>query len=303
MRKFGVDSGALLKLEYVKLYGSNDFVGDFESLKNEQSNVTLLALEEGLTLQVDGERFELKSPHVTFFGRWVTLSAIIAPTMKEVRFRFDLANKMTDIRFFKDKPVRGMRAGPRDLEIRYRSGRAGDRVFSVYRDKLDRSRLLGDARLLSFPEIGVGRFLGEISPMAAHYVRSRLASSAHTARWSREKGDISEEIQANMLQASEKWIEIARHPFSTGERVYDSSRFGPDSLMRWKSSGELCYFEFKWWERFRGQALTDARRQASANLRNYPLYHDQRVTGTFASILDWDTRSTNMEMFTNQIML
>jgi hypothetical protein len=269
--KCGADGGDLLRLRYIKPYEPSDFVKDFESLKKEHSNVTLLCQEEVLALWVDSERFELKSPRISFFGRLVTLSAIVVPTMKEVRFRFNLDDKIRGIRFFKDKRVSGMRANPRALEICYRSGTDGDRVFSVYRDKLDKSRVLGDMRLLSFPETGVGSFWSTISPAAAQYVRSRLASSARTSRWSREEGDISEEIQANLLQVSEKWIEIARHPFSTGERAYDSSRFGPDSLMRWRPSGELCYFEFKWWGPSVGKRSPmqgGKRRQTSATIRH-----------------------------------
>jgi hypothetical protein len=71
--------------------------------------------------------------------------------------------------------------------------------------------------------------------------------------------------------------------------------------MRSKETGEFCYFEFKWWEHFPERALYDAREQAAANLRDYPSYLDQKVTKTFAAILDWDTRDTRMEMFTNQI--
>jgi hypothetical protein len=91
-------------------------------------------------------------------------------------------------------------------------------------------------------------------------------------------------------------------PFSMGWKLYDSSRFGPDNLMRWKASNELCYFEFKWWERFPKVAVSDARRQALANLRDYPFYHGRRVTRSFAAILDWDSRYLAMSVLVRQIV-
>jgi hypothetical protein len=165
MQKLRANPGDMLKLEEVKLYQPSDFARDFQSRRRETfSNIDLLCQgDDQLALQVDGKRFGLRAPRLSFFGQEVTLDAVIEPTTKEVRFRFD-RNNATDMRFFKDKPIHGMSLGSHGLEIFYRSGPNDDRIFRIYLDKLDKNLLLGGMRLLSFPKIGTGHFHGEIDP-------------------------------------------------------------------------------------------------------------------------------------------
>jgi hypothetical protein len=192
--------------------------------------------------------------------------------------------------------IRTINASAEGLEIKYHRGRDDERVFRIYLDRFDRNILQDKIKLISVPESGEGDYYAEVDPRVGEYVRSRLAAASGTSRWSREKGDIAEEILCYLLSMSTLWEDIARHPYGKGWKLYESNNRGPDTLHRFKVSGELCYFEFKWWEKFRRKACMDARKQALAYLLKHPYLGKRRVTGAYIGILDWDTRRSMINL-------
>jgi hypothetical protein len=98
-----------------------------------------------------------------------------------------------------------------------------------------------------------------------------------------EKGRISEEIQRRLVLLTGEWDEVANHP----------TQYGSDNLQRSKASKELYYFEFKW-EQSRPlvQTYAEASAQAIRDYHKRPYHEEERVTGAYVGLLDWDGGST-----------
>lgn len=301
LNKTWASSGDILRLVDMKTYTIDDFLKDFEEYKGDSfSNVTLSDNEKGTGITVDGEHFQLSEPRLNSFGLKVILTATIEPTTKEIRFRFD--GFRIDCRLFIDKRIRKMKGSKGELEIQYRSGPGDYRVFHVYLDRFGRDSVSDQLKLVSFPCNGTGHYIAEVTPKFAKYVRSRLASSSGTFRWSREKGDISEAIISSVLGLSGLWQEASYHPSNQRNwKLFESNKPGPDSVQRFLPNFELDYFESKWWERFLKEALRDARRQVLYYHAHNPYFEGQKVSGAFVAILRWDTRSTIMDTYIEKV--
>lgn len=297
----GAAAGDIFRLLRVRRYQIDDFVKDFRDWRGHPfSNVGLAADMKRVFMTVDGRRFVISAPHLTAFGLEVAMTGRIEPTMKEVTFRSD--GSAIEGSFFAYKKIVRMRALNEGLEIVYHTGPGDERTFHVYLDRFDKSRLYGQLKLVSPPHTATGHYLAEVAPEFAAYVRSRLASSSGTFRWSREKGDIAEEVVCKILELSGFWKEVARHPFDGGGwKLYDSNKLGPDSVLRLMTARQLSYFELKWWEKFKHQALRDARKQVAEDLLLHPCFRGERVGGAFIGILEWDTRRTEMKVFVERV--
>jgi hypothetical protein len=97
-----------------------------------------------------------------------------------------------------------------------------------------------------------------------------------------------------LLKLTGQWEEVAYHPRETFWRAHESRKLGPDSLQRHKTSGKLCYFEFKWgwnWE------LTHhaAEFQAMKYLMAHPRYRSEKIAGAYMGILQWNIASDRFE--------
>ncbi len=96
------------------------------------------------------------------------------------------------------------------------------------------------------------------------------------------------------------WEEVAYHPFENGWRAHESRKTGPDSLQRFKVSGELYYFEFKWdqhWE------LTHhvAEHQTMKYIIEHPRYESEKIAGAYIGILQWDTDANKLRLHVRRV--
>jgi hypothetical protein len=133
-------------------------------------------------------------------------------------------------------------------------------------------------------------------------VRARFSQIYGKERLAREKGDISEEIARCMLSMSGHWDEVADHPFAI--RGEGSRRRGPDSLQRLRSSGELHYFEFKWWSpEVEALARLEAKRQALRDCINHPTYKGEKIVGAYIGLLEWDVRRNEIRLDVERVLL
>ena len=101
---------------------------------------------------------------------------------------------------------------------------------------------------------------------------------------------------------SGQWNEIADHPFAIGGE--GSRRRGPDSLQRLRSSGELYYFEFKWWNpKVEALARFEAERQALRDCIDHPTYKGENIVGAYIGLLEWDVRSEEIRLKVERVLL
>jgi hypothetical protein len=105
-----------------------------------------------------------------------------------------------------------------------------------------------------------------------------------------------------MLSMGSQWDEVADHPFAIkGE---GSRRRGPDSLQRLRSSGELYYLEFKWWNtEIQELARFEAEHQALRDCINHPTYKGENIAGAYIGLLEWDVRSKEIRLKVERVLL
>lgn len=133
-------------------------------------------------------------------------------------------------------------------------------------------------------------------------MKARFSQIYGKERLAREKGDISEGIARCMLSISGHWDEVADHPFAI--RGEGSRRRGPDSLQRLRSSGELYYFEFKWWStKVEALARFEAKRQALRDCINHPTYKGEKIIGAYIGLLEWDVRRKEIRLNVERVLL
>ncbi len=141
--------------------------------------------------------------------------------------------------------------------------------------------------MVSSPRNEMEPYRYEVDPWLRDFVKFRFSAIRNTDRWSREKGDISEEVQRYLLSMMFEWEEDADHPFAT--RGEGSRRNGPDDLQRFRPSFKLYYFEFKWQENME-LALSEAYDQIKEYLRKYPVHitTKEKISGGYIGLLDWN---------------
>jgi hypothetical protein len=293
----GLVPGDAVEISGVERYSVESFVNDFETNRGENlRNVLLVLRGEDLRMQVNSATFALDRPYLTSNALRVILHANLHGTNKEIRFQFDGES----IRgcFFKDAPIASIAMHGSILEIAYRKN--DPKTFCLYTERFDRSDLAG--RIQVEPDVSglPGVWSCAMDQELGRLVGSRLMATAGTARWSREKGDISEAILAHMLELTGEWVDIALHPQSAAP-VGDSHLVGPDLTARSKLTGLLYHFELKWWKFHKSEAVTDARRQARRYLKVYPTHKGEAVSGAFIGILDWDDRETKARFYVKQV--
>jgi len=198
-----------------------------------------------------------------------------------------------------DSPIIGLKS-EYGLAIKYDQGGGATRTFRLF-DRFDAGVLSGRIRLIAPPEKEQGRYIVESDSWLGDHVRARFSQIDGKERLAREKGDISEEIARRVLSMSSRWDEVADHPFAiSGE---GSRRRGPDSLQRLRSSGELYYFEFKWWSpKIEGLARLEAKHQALSDCINHPTYEGENIVGAYIGLLEWDARSKEIRLNVERVL-
>ncbi|TMP99696.1 MAG: hypothetical protein E6K99_04110 [Thaumarchaeota archaeon] len=296
VRRGGASPGDVLRVEQVKEYGKGDFVRDFEAHKGDAlKNVELRLEKGGLLMEVDRRRFSLNEPRIDTFGLKATLSAKLESSGKFIRFQFD--GEKVSPKLFRDSRIISFES-EHGLAIKYDKGGNEIRTFRLF-DKFDGKILLGKLRLMSSPREEDGEYLAEADSWLEGHVRARFSNINGKERLSREKGDISEEIARHILSMTKPWEEIADHPYPL-IRAEGSRRRGPDSLQRLTSSGELYYFEFKWWGVME-LARSEARSEALDHLLNHPTYKGENVVGAYIGILEWNVRSKDIRLYVERV--
>lgn len=97
-----------------------------------------------------------------------------------------------------------------------------------------------------------------------------------------QKGRVSEEIQSYLVSLTDSWEEMTKHPFGLG-------LYGPDSLQRSKLTGELYYFEFKWYESPE-DAIAEGAQQVIRDYHKRPFYKGEPIKGAYVGWLDWNPK-------------
>ena len=298
----GAKAGDVLRLEGRKEYRMDDFLRDFDKHKGEAlKNARLLRGNEGLQMDVDGRNFVLREPRLDARGLRAVLSARIESTNRAIKFTFDgerVTGKLSD-----DTTIISLKS-EHGLEVKYDQGGGAIRTFRLF-DNFDAGVLAGRIGPIFSPEKeqgGQGDYIAESDNWLGEHVRARFSQIYGKERLAREKGDISEEIARCMLSMSGQWDEAVDHPFAIGGE--GSRRRGPDSLQRLRSSGELHYFEFKWWspevEEF---ARFEAKRQAMRDLMNHPTYEGETVMGAYIGLLEWDVRTKEIRLQVERVLV
>jgi hypothetical protein len=171
------------------------------------------------------------------------------------------------------------------LQISYSMSENRFASFRLPLTKFDRSILIGRIRLVSSPRRDGEPYRYKVDPWLQEFVKFRFCAIRETDRWTREKGDISEEIQRYLLYMMSNWEEVADHPHAT--RGEGSKRNGPDDLQRFRPSSALYYYEFKWQEKA-DKAIREAHAQIQDYLLSYPMFNGEMVSGGYIGLLDWN---------------
>ena len=293
--KIGARAGDVLRLEERKEYRREDFLRDFETHKVESLKNVRLLMGEGLQMEVDGRKFALMEARLDAQGLRAILSAKIEGTNAPIRFVFD--GERVTVRLFKDSMVTGLKS-EQGLAINYEKGHGATRTFRLL-DRFQRETLDTGMRLTTIPEREDGTFQLHSDSWLSQHVRDRLARFSGQA-FLRQKGDVSEEICRYALSLTRFWKEIDDHPDNT-TLAEGSRRNGPDSLQR-LYSGELFYFEFKWWSVRHPQAYDDACTQAERYLERFPTYRGEKVVGAYIGLLYWDVESDKLEFYVERVI-
>ncbi len=290
IRKPGGRAGDVIRLEEKKEYTIEAFLQDFTKRRIDAlSNVTLRTQNERLEIKVDGRIFPLSRPRLDARGLKAILSARIGREGVPIRFTFD--GEKARMTLFDDCPVICLRE-ENGLAIRYDRGGGASRTFRLL-DRFTRELLDNRVRLVAVPETEHGTFSLIADTWLGAHVRDRFARCSGYVFLS-QKGDVSEEICRYALTLTSFWREIADHPYNTST-AGGSRRTGPDSLQRLSSSGELFYFEFKWWSGQQASSDGEARRQAEHYLKRFPTYQGEKIEGVFIGLLDWNVKSDKLE--------
>lgn len=201
--------------------------------------------------------------------------------------------------FFKDHPIESITMSGRILEVSYRND--GIRAFCFYLDKFAESDLKDGIDVQPDPSGAPGAWECTVSQELGRLIRSRLTATAGTGRWSRERGDISEVIQAHILSLTGEWEEILLH-LQSESPIRDSHLKGPDVTARSRATGRLYHFELKWWVRRTREAEFHARHQARAYMAAYPRHKGEAIAGAMIGILDWDEWTTTAKFYIKQVV-
>jgi hypothetical protein len=296
--RIGARAGDVLRIGERKEYKMDSFLQDFETHKDEAlKNVRLLMGREGLQMEVGGRGFSLKEARLDARGLRAVLSAKIESTNRPIKFTFD-GERVTGM-LSDDSPIIGLES-EHGLAVKYDQGGGAMRTFRLF-DNFDARVLSGRISLIFSPEKEQGSYIAESDGWLGEHVRARFSQIDGKERLAREKGDISEEIARCMLSMSGQWDEVADHPFAV--RGEGSARRGPDSLQRLRSSGELYYFEFKWWNaEIKELARLEAEHQALRACINRPTYNGENIVGAYIGLLEWDVRRKEIRLDVKRVL-
>jgi hypothetical protein len=268
-------------------YEVEDAVADFNGKRPESlGNVRMSLDDEGLSLIVDGQRFETENARLTAHG----LQAVLKMKVGKTGIKFQVDGENIVPRFENSDRIEGFKT-IRDGLYATREQLNGSHLRQLIPDTLC-AMSYGEMKAWSMDKIirmsceneAEGAYVLEVTQEFQELVQRRLIYAG--TRRKIEKGNVGE-ILASKLFESMGFQTVQDHPFSDDDQSRGSSRWGPESVVRSSMNGQIYYTEVKNHsdeERARRKAISQVRWYCKEN----PIYKGEDLSGAFIAITDWD---------------
>ncbi len=306
--------GERFVIQFVRKYGLNEFVDDYNGLKPMWlGNTRLLCTSTGLAVRVGELEVPLRFNLSAYQGEAYLEASF--PDSLGARFRITKSVSSFRVTLKRERePITSIDSDAGRLLIHYRNSHRpeqdhvrvidiepGDVVELKEPSSEGQEKQAPDTvRLVSGPlREFEGNYALTCSDEFERYVRSKLLSVRNLSEYVRRKGEIAEAM-INRVLSSAGCPELINHPTSkaTGGRASDLK--GPDSLRVVPPTGSLAYFEFKWWKNT-SKALWDSRTQAQMYRASLPLYNGSPVREAYVAVLIWESGRSNMQLVVKRV--
>lgn len=301
----GWKSGDLVKVHKITDYSREDFVKGFNESR-ETKRARLLLDEDKLSLEVDGRLFPMTNCRYETHSLQVSLSAKVEPVKRELRFWNDGERYTPKIR---DARIYQFRASRYELKIvhegrnhmttasRFRLPEGGEQF--IISKPLDLESIRQNTVVLPRPSGPEGKYDFEVSPPLNSYADAWLRAP-NQGQLSQRIGTLSEELASKILEES-NWGLVRKHPtvVKNGTEI-GSNKPGFDTLMRWKPSGELGFFEIRWQQDV-DSAFSSAYGDVIKRITKNPSILENPEKGAYIGILDWRQNERKGKLYVKRV--